>query len=164
MDIGCDQGIQTLFIDFRWRGYSLIFMNNFALFTCHTCACLSVYSDMSYINLISIVSVFYTYEQKCCTVNGRLKTPQQSGEIEVSTSFFVWQKFFLTVIKICNIEIHNRLLWVRWYHGNSTFPPYWNAKMPSFAQYELGCPAKPVSIRNNKCWLFSIIRYFNIIL
>jgi len=83
LDIGCDQGIQTLFLDFRWRGYSLIFMNNFALFTCHTCACLSVYSDMSYINLISIVSVFYTYEQECCTVNGRLETPQLSGEIEV---------------------------------------------------------------------------------
>ena len=58
-------------------------MNSFALFTCHTCACLSVYSDMSYINLISIVSVFYTYEQGCCTVNGRLETPQLSGEIEV---------------------------------------------------------------------------------
>ena len=52
LDIGCDQGIQTLFLDFRWRGYSLNFMNNFALFTCHTCACLSVYSDMPYINLL----------------------------------------------------------------------------------------------------------------
>ena len=66
--------------------------------------------------------------------------------IEVRTSFLVWQKFFRTFIKICNIEIRNRLLWVRWYHGNSTFPPYWNAKMPSFAQYELIKPRERLTI------------------
>ena len=61
-------------------------------------------------------------------------------------SFFVSQKFFPTFIKIRNIEIRNRLLWVRWYHGNSTFQPYWNAKMPSFAQYELIKPRERPAI------------------
>ena len=42
--------------------------------------------------------------------------------------------------------MRNRLLWVRWYHGNSTFLPYWNAKMPSFAQYELIKPRERPAI------------------
>jgi len=33
-----------------------------------------------------------------------------SLQIEARTSFFVWQKFFRTFIKIRNIEICNRLL------------------------------------------------------
>ena len=33
-----------------------------------------------------------------------------SSKIEVRTIFFVWQKFFRAFIKICNIEICNRLL------------------------------------------------------
>jgi hypothetical protein len=69
-----------------------------------------------------------------------------SLQIEVRTSFFVWHKFFRTFIKIRKIEIRNRLLWVRWYHGNSTFPSNWNAKMPSFAQYELIKPRERPAI------------------
>ena len=69
--------------------------------------------------LILKVSSFFTD----CRSYRRL----QSVQIEVRASFFVWRNFFRTFIKIHNIEIRNRLLWVRWYHGNSTFPPYWNA-------------------------------------
>ena len=80
-----------------------------------------------------------------------------SLQIEVRTSFFVWQKFFRTFIKIRNIEMRNRLLWVRWYHGNSTFPPYWNAKMPSFAQYELIKPRERPAI-----WCISTFPWYHI--
>ena len=78
-------------------------------------------------------------------------------KLTVRTSFFVWQKFFRTFIKIRNIEICNRLLWLRWYHRNSTFPPYWNAGMPSFAQYELIKPRKRPAI-----WWISTFPWYHI--
>jgi hypothetical protein len=48
-------------------------------------------------------------------------------------------------------------IWVRWYHGNSTFPPYWNAKMPSFAQYELIKPRERPAI-----WWISSFPWYHI--
>ena len=82
-----------------------------------------------------------------------------SLQIEVRTSFFDWQIFFRIFIKIHNIEIRNRLLWVRWYHGSSTFPSYWNAKMPSFAQYELIKPRTKRKTGNMVDKYFSVISY-----
>ena len=59
------------------------------------------------------------------------------SQIEARTSVFVQWKFFRIFIKIRNIEICNRLLWVCWYNGNSTYPPYLNAEWPSSVQYDL---------------------------
>jgi len=80
-----------------------------------------------------------------------------SLQVEVRTSFIVRKKFFHTFIKICNIEIRNRLPWVRWYHRNSTFPPYWNAVMSSFAQYELIKPRERPTI-----WWISTFPWYHI--
>ena len=80
-----------------------------------------------------------------------------SLQIKVRTSFFVWQKFFSIFVEIHNIEIRNRLLWVIWYHRNSTYPPYWNAEGPSYAQYELIKPRERPAI-----WRIST-RYFSVL-
>ena len=52
------------------------------------------------------------YFRKKVSILGRLTV---AYKIEVRTSFFVRQKFFRIFVKIRNIEISNRLLWVRWY-------------------------------------------------
>ena len=70
---------------------------------------------------------------------------------------FVWQKFFLICKEIHNIEICDRLLWVRWYHGNSNDPPYWNAEGPSSEQYELIKPRERPAI-----WWISTFPWYHI--
>ena len=80
-----------------------------------------------------------------------------SSQIEVRTSFFDWQIFFRIFIKIHNIEICKRLFWVRWYQGNSTFLSYYNAGMPSFAQYELIIPRERPAL-----WWISTFPWYHI--
>jgi len=106
---------------------------------------------------------FHIFDRPGLNFNAiNLKILQMVGLIEGYnlcnlTSFFDWQIFFRIFIKIHNIEIHNRLLWVRWYHRNSTFPPYWNAGMPSFAQYELIKPRERPAI-----WWISTFLWYNV--